>query len=189
LGLEGAQLGAIHQAEGIFISDGYAYVADTGNKRVQKLHIVLDLDQDGMEDTWEDVNGLDSTVNDALLDPDGDGLYNIGEFRIDTEPMNPDTDGDGVLDGQETILGSSPWVADSLAITAVIGGNGSLSFPALAGGVYRLEYVAGLTLPRNWLNGGTYTAATDGLLTIDNLPGWGTTMMFYRVIWTNPDFN
>jgi DNA-binding beta-propeller fold protein YncE len=189
LGMYGAQPGSLYHQQGIFISDGDAYIADTGNRRVQKLDIVLDIDQDGMEDTWEDVNGLDSTVNDALLDPDGDGLYNIGEFRIGTEPMNPDTDGDGVSDGQETILGTAPWVADNLAITAVIGGNGSLSFPALAGGIYRLEYVAGLMLPRNWIDGGTYTALTDGLLTIDNLPGWGTSMMFYRIIWTNPDFN
>ncbi len=190
LGMYGQQPGSLFHHQGIFMEDGYAgyaYIADTGNGRVQKLEIVLDIDEDGMEDRWEDVYGLDSTVNDALLDPDRDGLYNIGEFRIKTDPMNPDTDGDGVSDGQEVILGTSPWVIDSLGITAVIGGNGSLSFPALAGGIYRLEYTAGL-MPINWQNGGTYNAINDGILTIDNLPGWGVyPMMYYRVIWTNPN--
>jgi len=187
LGMSGGQPGDLDHPQGIFVSDGSAYIADTGNDRVQKLDIILDIDQDGMEDTWEDVNGLDSTVNDALLDPDGDGLYNIGEFRIHTEPMNRDTDGDGMSDGEETVLGSMPWVVDSLIITAVIGGNGSLSFPAIAGGTYRLEYTVGL-INMNWQDGGTYTALTDGVLTIPNLPGWGVNpMTFYRVIWTNPN--
>lgn len=34
-------------------------------------------------------------------DVDGDGLFHSQEMRIGTDPNNPDTDGDGVLDGAE----------------------------------------------------------------------------------------
>ncbi len=34
-------------------------------------------------------------------DPDGDSLNNIREYRYYTDPTNPDTDGDGLLDGYE----------------------------------------------------------------------------------------
>ena len=77
------------------------YVADTGNNRIQRLNAATDADQDGMDDGWEVLHGLNPTVNDALLDPDGDGLINIGEFRIGTDPQKKDTDGDGLTDFQE----------------------------------------------------------------------------------------
>jgi len=41
-----------------------------------------DADMDGMDDAWEQANGLNPAVDDALLDPDEDGLTNVEEFRI-----------------------------------------------------------------------------------------------------------
>ena len=40
-------------------------------------------------------------VNDAELDPDNDHLTNYEEYLIGTDPLNPDTDGDGMPDGWE----------------------------------------------------------------------------------------
>ena len=35
-------------------------------------------------------------------DPDGDGLTNLTEREIGTDPLAADTDGDGLTDGEET---------------------------------------------------------------------------------------
>ena len=40
-------------------------------------------------------------MDDPGADPDGDGLTNTEEAGAGTDPMNPDSDGDGVLDGQD----------------------------------------------------------------------------------------
>jgi YD repeat-containing protein len=42
------------------------------------------------------------------LDTDGDGLSDAQEMVIGTDPLNPDTDGDGYPDGLEVALGSDP---------------------------------------------------------------------------------
>ena len=41
-------------------------------------------------------------------DSDGDGLHDDGEFVIGTSPSNPDTDEDGILDGAEVRQGTNP---------------------------------------------------------------------------------
>lgn len=49
----------------------------------------LDLDDDGLPDSWESANGLDpSSRNDhALLDSDGDGVNNLTEYQNGTPPV------------------------------------------------------------------------------------------------------
>jgi hypothetical protein len=53
----------------------------------------------GMQDDWEIKHGLSLIVNQALLDPDGDGVNNRQEYNQNTDPNNPDTAGDGISDG------------------------------------------------------------------------------------------
>ena len=65
--------------------------------------ICVDWDGDGMPDDWEIAHGLDPTWDDSRLDPDKDGLTNREEYEQGTDPLNPDTDGDGVCDGDEGI--------------------------------------------------------------------------------------
>jgi len=60
-----------------------------------------DRDGDGMPDLWEEEVGLDPTIDDSMLDYDGDGLSNLEEFLYGLDPWNPDTDGDGISDGDE----------------------------------------------------------------------------------------
>ncbi len=69
---------------------------------------VLDVDRDGMSDTWEREFGLDPMRNDRDEDRDDDGLPNWQEFAHKTDPTNPDTDGDTFSDGDEVRNGYDP---------------------------------------------------------------------------------
>ncbi len=73
----------------------------------------LDSDGDGMPDSWEIDNGLDPYTDDANEDPDGDGLTNLKEYQLGTDPNNPDTDGDGMPDGYEVANGLDPTLDDA----------------------------------------------------------------------------
>lgn len=53
-------------------------------------------------DRWKLTYGF--PLNDPSVDsqdPDRDRLTNLDEYRYGTDPLNPDTDGDGILDGDE----------------------------------------------------------------------------------------
>ena len=70
---------------------------------------VGDADADGMPDDWEILYGFNpNDPTDAVLDPDGDGLSNLEEFQLGTNPRLADTDGDGIRDGLEVETESDP---------------------------------------------------------------------------------
>jgi len=62
-----------------------------------------DNDLDGMPNWFENRHvGLSrEKASDAPLDFDGDGLSNLEEYQNAADPNNPDSDGDGVSDGDE----------------------------------------------------------------------------------------
>ncbi len=61
-----------------------------------------DTDGDGLPDTWELFYGLNpNNPMDALLDSDGDNLTNLQEYKLGTNPIKTDTDGDGVTDNKD----------------------------------------------------------------------------------------
>lgn len=53
------------------------------------------------------------TTNNVPVDTDGDGLADFQEELLGTNPNNADTDGDGVSDGEELLLGTNPNNADT----------------------------------------------------------------------------
>jgi hypothetical protein len=69
----------------------------------------------GIPDSWAIAHGLDpNDPNMPFEDPDHDGLTNLQEFQFGTDPHNPDTDGDGLTDGQEVLIyHTNPLVADT----------------------------------------------------------------------------
>lgn len=75
---------------------------------------LTDKDLDGMPDEWESSNGLDDTIDDSEDDKDNDGLSNQRELYLGTDPQNPDTDGDGLTDGEESTGGNDGYVTDPL---------------------------------------------------------------------------
>lgn len=60
----------------------------------------VDTDNDGLPDEWEIDHFGDLSQNPGN-DADGDGLTNIQEYNLETDPSDPDTDGDGLLDGED----------------------------------------------------------------------------------------
>jgi hypothetical protein len=62
-----------------------------------------DTDVDGLADNWEFSN-FGTLAETGAGDFDSDGLLNLDEFTLGTLPTIPDTDGDGLTDGDEVNL-------------------------------------------------------------------------------------
>lgn len=69
---------------------------------VQLIDMTSDAESDGIPDAVEIEHGLNPAVADATADPDEDGLDNAGEIAAGTDPHDPDSDDDGLLDGDES---------------------------------------------------------------------------------------
>ncbi len=81
--------------------------------KFNNIEFGYDTDNDVLPDLWEDKYGFDpSDPNNADEDYDQDSLLNIEEFILKTDPTNPDTDGDGITDGDEIAQGTDPLVED-----------------------------------------------------------------------------
>src|SRR5579863_3839516 len=94
-----------------------------GSLGVLRLQVVLSGSTvgDGIPDDWKVAHGLDP--NDpylAMEDPDHDGLTNLEEYQNGTDPNNPDTDGDGISDGDEVLTGSNPLDIHSFNLAAAL---------------------------------------------------------------------
>ena len=114
-----------------------------------------DTDGDGLADTWEQTY-FGNLAQTAAGDPDGDGLANINEQLRTSNPTLPDTDGDGLTDGNEVnVRGTNPVVADTdgdgLSDGAEVNTHGTN--PLLAD-----------TDGDNWNDGEEITAGTNSLL-------------------------
>jgi hypothetical protein len=74
------------------------------NSALDEITIIVlaDSDCDGMSDEFEEKYGLEpGFVEDTSWDGDEDGLINLDEAWLGLDPTNPDTDGDGLLDGED----------------------------------------------------------------------------------------
>ena len=99
----------INDTDGDGLDDWYEYYVGTNPQS-------WDTDGDSLPDAWEVTRGVnaksDSGDDGAHGDKDKDYLSNYDEYLIGTNPTKEDTDGDGVLDGQE-VYGWNAWWYDS----------------------------------------------------------------------------
>lgn len=80
----------------MFMADDALLIHSPGS--LVAIELTGDRDGDQLPDWWE--KGFGQNL-DAAADPDADGLTNLQEFRLNIDPFNADTDGDGLSDGDE----------------------------------------------------------------------------------------
>ena len=88
-----------------------------GNRVSMAQPIILllktDSDDDGLNDAFESLYGIDTTSMAADGDEDGDGVTNLEEQNLGLDPTNSDTDGDGISDGDDAFPINPGEVSDS----------------------------------------------------------------------------
>jgi hypothetical protein len=143
------------------------------------LHHVFDADSDsGATPANENDNG----ISDANEDADGDGLRNADEIARGTDPLSPDTDHDGVSDGDEVsgwgsdpldpTSASEPFLHHSvLALRELVGGGSAFARSTTVRATPAVQMLAdGAPLPGGFASRETVLSAPDvRILTIEYL--------------------
>ena len=144
-------------------------------------------------------NGLYLSINDSTPEQDSDddgipdvyetdtGIYN-GPTDTGTDPNNPDTDTDGIKDGDEIIAGTDPNDPDSVfELESILNGGASgfvIEWFARTNRMYAVHYTedlrnAGSFVPLgNWTN---IVVAQDGLTNVVDTTADEGTNRFYRI--------
>jgi formylglycine-generating enzyme required for sulfatase activity len=122
------------------------------------------------------------TVSAALADADEDGLPDAWERTYTLTDPNADTDGDGQSNLAEYLAGTNPLsVASTLKITTAARSSTSqfdLSFPAIAGKLYRVSTCADLS---TWTPLSPTILATSAAMESVGITLSGQTKLFIRI--------
>jgi len=86
-----------------------------------------DRNHDHIPDGWEKRHHLSTKVNQAQRDQDRDHLRNRAEFEAETNPRDPDSDNDGIPDGEENAGEIESFDPTSGELTIALFGGGTIS--------------------------------------------------------------
>jgi hypothetical protein len=86
-----------------------------------------DTDHDGLPDAWEQAH-FGNLSQDAAGDPDGDGLSNLAEYQLSLNPTNPDSDFDGLKDGEEVNVYHTDPAAQDTDLDGLLDGPEVLTY-------------------------------------------------------------
>lgn len=75
-------------------------------EKVLQIEVLNDSDADGLDDDWELTYFLNLATASGAGNNDGDTLTNLQEQNLGTDPTDPDSDSDSLLDHVETNTGS-----------------------------------------------------------------------------------
>ncbi|MEI6563178.1 MAG: hypothetical protein WCO42_02585 [bacterium] len=162
------------------------YAAALLRASIDDLKGGIDVDRDGLVDSWEIKYFGSITNQNGSGDADGDGLSNAQEQAAGTNPILVDTDGDGVSDYVELTSGSDPLSA--LSVPAV-GTNSVMILPAVElgyrpgamGVTQQFQTITSLGLGSTWTNiGPSFVSSNSMFYNLQSLRN--STNRFYRVI-------
>jgi hypothetical protein len=123
--------GAISNSAGIFAiqftNSVGGSLSTTATNHVAFLTVLLDSNNNGIPDNWESQYFGSPTGADRNADPDGDGMSNWAEYTAGTNPTNA----------------ASYLKVDSITVP----GSALITFQAVAGRTYTVEYTDDLTNP------------------------------------------
>jgi hypothetical protein len=120
-----------------------------------------DRDADGIPDTWEIAHDLDMyDATDAAKDFDGDGVNNLAEFQLGSDPFDP----------KDGFAATVTWTADSP----------TLQFNAAPDVTYRIEFRDSLT-EGAWQTLSTFGPFASGQSVSMPIIADGASQRFYRI--------
>jgi YD repeat-containing protein len=154
----------------------YAY-DDAGNITNQVVSGILgepDTDSDSLPDAWEWV-WLNSLTNTAAGDFNQDTISNLKHYQDGTDPADPDTDHDGMLNVDEIVAGTSPTNASSRFMvsgyTLTQASNRQVvTWSTVTGRFYDVDSTTNLLLGNAWTSLIANLPGIAGTLSITNPP-------------------